>query len=197
MKFIKINKEPFFDNEDISSGNSNLNKSINQSFDNEDIVSYNSNTNESVNQSFIHSENIQNEHNFNVSILGIENQIKKLQTRRWFYNLFLLTSAIFITLVILDDLGVQSFIKLNGLSLKLKLTILLPIIISCFIILDFKIQLNSLSQWLSYLKKSQLEKNVQKPELKPSGNKESFMSRIKKITIDAPADFSTNYEKYM
>ena len=197
MKFIKINKEPFFDNEDISSDNSNLNESINQSFDNENIVSYNPNTNESVNQSFIHSENIQNEQSFNLSILEVEKLIKKLQNRRLFYNLFLLASATFITLIILENLEVQSFFKLNDLSVKLKLTMLLPIIISCFIILDFKIQLNSLSQWLSCLKKAQVKQEMQEHPVEKPGEKESFMSQIRKIKIDAPADFSTNYEKYM
>lgn len=38
------------------------------------------------------------------------------------------------------------------------------------------------------------KKNTQS---KPPGNKESFMSQIKKIKIDAPVDFSTNYEQYM
>lgn len=39
-----------------------------------------------------------------------------------------------------------------------------------------------------------LAKNTQS---KPPGKKESFMSQIKKIKIDAPVDFSTNYEQYI
>lgn len=39
--------------------------------------------------------------------------------------------------------------------------------------------------------------NKKNTHSKPPRKKENFMSQIKKIKIDAPIDFSTNYEQYM
>lgn len=173
------------------------NESINQSFDNEDILDAYSNLSEPINKSVTWSEKIRTKKNFDKKTLEIERQIKNFQIRRLFYNVFIIASAIFIALFLVDNLAAQNLTGLKYLSLEIKLLILLPIIISFFIILDFKRQIYSLNQCLSSLKEYQFKQDIQEPQIEKSSKKESFMSQVRKIKIDAPADFSTNYEKYM
>lgn len=47
------------------------------------------------------------------------------------------------------------------------------------------------------MKKAQVKQDMQEPQLEKSSKKETFMERLGKISIDAPADFSVNYEQYI
>ena len=107
---------------------------------------------------------------------------------------------VFIAFIIIYVYGEQAFNIINNISLiplKLTLVALYPTITGVFNSLYFRGELDKLNKYLSCLKKAQVKQEAQEHSIEKSGEKESFMSQIRKIKIDAPADFSTNYEKYM
>jgi len=132
--------------------------------------------------------------------IEIEKQIKNTQAnQKVAYNLLLLV-PVFIAFIIIYIYGEQAFNVINNISLiplKLTLLALYPTITGVFNSLYFRGELDKLNKYLSCLKKAQVKQEAQEPSIEKSGKKESFMSQIRKIKIDAPADFSTNYEKYM
>ncbi len=96
--------------------------------------------------------------------------------------------------------GEQAFSIINNISLiplKLTLIALYPTITGVFNSLYFRAELDKLNKYLSCLKKAQVKQDIQEPQLEKSSKKETFMERLGKISIDAPADFSVNYEQYI
>lgn len=132
--------------------------------------------------------------------IEIEKQVRNTQiNEKVVYNV-LLSVPILITFIVIYFYGEQGFKSFNDIflvSLKLPLVALYPIIVGMVNGLVFRSEIDKLNKCLSCLKKAQVKQDVQKPELVQSDKKESFMSQMRKIKIDAPADFSTNYEKYM
>jgi hypothetical protein len=132
--------------------------------------------------------------------IEIEKQIKNTQAnQKVVYNILLLL-PVFIAFVVIYIFGDQAFNIISNISLipqKLTLVALYPTIVGVFNSLYFRAELDKLNKYLSCLKKAQVKQDVQKPQLEKSSNKESFMERFRKISIDAPADFSVNYEQYI
>lgn len=132
--------------------------------------------------------------------IEIEKQVKNTQiNEKVTYNV-LLSVPILITFIVIYFYGEQGFKSFNDISLvslKLPLVALYPIVVGMVNGLIFRSEIDKLNKCLSCLKKAQVKQDVQKHKLGQSDKKESFMSQMRKIKIDAPADFSTNYEKYM
>jgi ABC-type multidrug transport system fused ATPase/permease subunit len=132
--------------------------------------------------------------------IEMDKQIRNTQiNERVIYNV-LLSVPILITFIVIYFYGEQAFKSFNDISLvslKLPLVALYPIMVSMVNGLIFRAEIDKLNKCLSCIKKAQVKQDTQVPIVEKAGEKESFMSQIRTIKIDAPADFSTNYEKYM
>lgn len=132
--------------------------------------------------------------------IEMEKQVRKTQVNeKVIYNILLSVPLLitFITIYIYGEQAFKSFNNLSLVSLKLPLLALYPIIVGMVNSLIFRSEIDKLNKCLSCLKKAQVKPDEREHQLEKAGNKESFMERFRKISIDAPADFSVNYEKYI
>lgn len=132
--------------------------------------------------------------------IELEKQIRKTQANEKVIHSLLLLAPLFTTFIVVFAYGDGLVNIINNTSLSvLKITsiALYSSVIGVVNSLYFRDKIDKLNVCLSCLKKAQVKQDTQETQIEKSDKKESFMSQIKKIKIDAPADFSTNYEKYM
>ncbi len=132
--------------------------------------------------------------------IELEKQIRKTQSNEKVIYSLLLLAPLLITFIVVLIYGNNLVNIINNTSLSvLKITsiALYSSVMGVVNSLYFRDKLDKLNKCLSCLKKAQVKQDTQGTQIEKSDKKESFMSQIKKIKIDAPADFSTNYEKYM
>lgn len=134
--------------------------------------------------------------------IDVERLLKEAQNKDKVSSSFSPILAIMFVAGITFILGVRvDLLENNWLKAIIGAVPLITVVLNFALALISKSEIDGLSKCLAILKKAQIstddiesyEKLAQSEEL---GKKQSFMSKIKNISIDAPADFSVNHDKY-
>lgn len=134
--------------------------------------------------------------------IDIERLLKESQNKTNFNSSFSPILAIIMVAGITFILGVRvEMLENNWLKAIIGAVPLITVVLNFTLALISKSEIDGLNKCLAILKKAQIstdeiesyENLVQSEDL---GKKQSFMSKIKNISIDAPADFSVNHDKY-
>lgn len=151
--------------------------------------------------------NLASQEKLNPFEIDIEKSIREAQAREKVSSSISLILAIIIVLLSIHTLNIQPQYLENNLLKSASVGILgavtlIAIILNFMNALNFKSEIDELGKCLALLKKAQIKtdkietyKNL--TQLEQLGDRQSFMSQIKDISIDGPVDFSLNPDKYI